>query len=249
MVVIFAVIAVISLNSGTTETAVNEKETDTETKAESDSESLTIFNLGGITLSSYNASTGMAGDVLFSKNGLDAARGQESIFYMFGQRLPKNNADEPQRINPNFEFRGITKPIDLIAAIDGIVIDIKEQSGSSDVELFIVPSENSNWVVGYDHITDVVVEKGQTVKAGQKLGVVAKESSGDYRYELQINNNATDTMHCPTTLLDPSVKTLLGTQITKLASDWTAWYGKDVFGAHTDGCLKPSITAAESEGR
>jgi hypothetical protein len=247
LIVIFAIVAAFSF-SNDAEVATSEP-TDTTEETKSDDDTFVLQNLGGITLGAYSASTGMAGDILFSKSGLDPARGQESIFYMFGQKLPKNSADEPQRINPNFEFKGIAKPIDIIAAIDGIVVDIKQQSQSDDVELFIVPSEDSDWVVGYDHITDVTVAKGETVKVGQKLGVIAKENSGGYRYELQVNNNATDTMHCPTTLLAPTAKSTLAAQITQLATDWAAWYGKDVFGAHTNGCIVDSLTAAESEGR
>ncbi len=249
LLVVFVSIVAYSLrnNDAATSQETDIKENDTSTTAGTDKPILQ--NLGGVTLAAYNSSTGLAGDIKFSKDGIDAARGQESIFYMFGQKLPKNSATDPQRINPNFEFKGIAKQIDIIAALDGIVVDIKQQSGSNDYELFLIPSEDSPWVIGYDHLVNLAVKKGDTVKAGQKLGLIAPENSGGYRYELQINNNDEDAMYCPLELLDQDVQSTIGGQITQLATDWVSWYGKDVYGTHVGGCVKSTLTAAESEGR
>ncbi len=249
LVIIFVVVTVLASRTGGKSDGPSAAESETVESEDSSAAQLKLQNLGGITLAAYNAASGLAGDIKFSKNGLDTARGLETPFFMFGQNLPKNSVDEPQRINPNFEFRNIATQIDIIAAIDGIVVDLKQQPGSNDYEIFLIPNDNSPWVVGYDHVVSPTVKRGEKVKVGQKLGLIAPENSGGYRYELQINNNNDDTMHCPTELLDASVKETISAQITQLAADWVAWYGKDVFGTHTNGCLTPTLTAAKSEGR
>lgn len=246
--IIFAVVAVIGLNKNES-TTEDKEQTTTATDTKNASDTVTLFNLGGVTLAPYNETTGTAGDIKFSKNSLDAASGKESLVFLFGQKLPKNSGDTVQRINPNFEFGGLDRPIDLVAAIDGIVAHIEQQQESNDYEVFLSPKENSDWVVGYDHVTNLTVKKGEAVKVGQKLGVAGKQNSGDYRYELQINNNNTDTMHCPTALLDSSVKATYAAALTQLVTDWQTWYGKSTYPTLTEGCTAPSITAAVSEGR
>lgn len=232
-------------NNTTTTSQLEERKNSGETK---EGGRPVLYNLGGVLLAKYDDTTGMAGDIKFTKDGLDTSRGHDTHFYLFGQKLPKNSESEPQRINPNFEFGGIAKQIDIISAIDGVVVNIQQQTGSSDYEVFLSNTENGSWVIGYDHLVDLKVKKGDRVTVGQKLGLVAKQNSGDYRYELQVNDEDNKLMYCPVELLETSIRSTAAAQITQLVSDWTDWYGKDVFGAHTGGCIKPSITVAESEG-
>lgn len=251
LLILFGVIAANSL-SGTSDQSTekaSEEQVNTEIDADNYNNKPILYNLGGITLAKYNAATGMAGDIEFTKDGLDPASGKETPVFLFGQKLPRNSESEPQRINPNFEFGGIKKQIDIISAIDGFVVHIEQQADSSDYEVFLSNKENGTWVVGYDHLVNLTVKKGDAVKVGQKLGLVAKQNSGDYRYELQINDEGEKLMYCPIELLDESVQSTIAGQITQFTTDWTAWYGKDVFGHNVGGCVKPSITVAESEGR
>lgn len=219
----------------------------TRTTANNDAQPV-LKNLGGITLGAYNASTGQAGDIAFSKDDIDVSAGLEMPVFLFGQALPRRNPDEPQRLNPNLEFAGIATPINLVAAFDGVVAFVKQQPDSADYEVFLSPEENSPWVLGYDHVSGVTVKRGDAVKTGQTLGQAAKYKSS-YRYELQINNEGADTMHCPVLLLDPTVQQTYATQLTQFAKDWDEWYGEAVYPTHDGGCLQPSLTAAESEGR
>lgn len=251
LLIIFGVLTAYSFTKTGNETNEqnSDQQKDTEIDAENYNSKPVLYNLGGITLAKYDATTGMAGDIKFSKDGLDPARGKETPVFLFGQKLPKNSESEPQRINPNFEFGGISKQIDIISAIDGVVVHIEQQAESSDYEVFLSNKDNGTWVIGYDHLVNLTVKKGDTVKVGQKLGLVAKQNSGDYRYELQINDEKEKLMYCPIELLDGSVQSTIAGQLTQLTTDWTTWYGKDVFGQHIGGCIKPTITTAESEGR
>lgn len=203
-----------------------------------------LYNLGGVDLAGIE----------FNQYRLDPEQGQVASVYLFGQPLPQHSPDEPLRINPNLEFGGLTEPIDIISATDGVVGFIRQQSDSADYEVFIMPSTDSAWTIGYDHLTDIQVEQNQIVTAGTVLGKAAVTNQGDYRYELQINQdaNGTTTMYCPTDLLDPSVKTdwqvALDAFISNWNTDYEAIYGELAYPEQTGGCVQPTVTLAESEG-
>jgi len=72
--------------------------------------------------------------------------------YVFGDILPGT----PVRQNPNFEFASMKEGTELISALDGIVAFIRQQPETNDYEVFIAPSEQSQWVVGYDHVVNLV---------------------------------------------------------------------------------------------
>ncbi len=210
-----------------------------------------LFNLGGIEIEPFDSSTGLSGDIVFTKDTLREQDGLSTPIVLFGQKLPKSPG-QPQRINPNFEFRSLNSPIDIISAIDGVVVFIKEQPEANDYEVFLSKFDGSNWVIGYDHVTDLNVKKGDKVKVGQQLGKAALERDRYYRYELQINHeqpNDNTTMTCPTTLLDESVKDKYSKQFKQLEIDWKKWYGKDSFVQNQGGCIKDLLTVKESEGR
>lgn len=204
-----------------------------------------LFNLGGV-----NVHT----DVEFNAQTLDIAHGKNVAVFLFGQPLPQNPG-ELQRINPNIEFGGITTPIELVSAINGIVGFIREQPESNDYEVFLQTHEGSQWVVGYDHVTDVRVQKGQNISVGDVLGLAAQEHSGYYRYELQINHESADDtrMYCPTDLLDDSVKAETVAALNTFVEHWNTQYravfNTDAYTTQSGGCIKPYITTAESEGR
>lgn len=211
----------------------------------------TLFNLGGVSIEPFESNTGFAGDLVFTKDTLREQDGLQTPIVLFGQKLPKSPG-QPQRINPNFEFRSLNSPIEIISAIDGVVVFIKEQPEAKDYEVFLSTFEGSNWVIGYDHVTDLKVKKGDKVKVGQKLGKAALERDRYYRYELQINHeqpNDKTTMICPTQLLDKSVKGKYVEQFKQLEMDWKKWYGKDSFDTNQGGCVKEELTVSESEGR
>lgn len=203
-----------------------------------------LYNLGGAQLPD---------DVEFNQYSLDVASGKTVAVFIFGQPLPAHPG-EPVRINPNIEFGGLKEPIELISAIDGVVGFIQEQPDSNDYEVFLMTQENSQWVIGYDHVTDLQVVQGQAVSVGDVLGKAALENNGYYRYELQINHEEGDdtTMYCPTDLLDASVQTDIQASLDTFVGDWNesyrAVFGTDAYPTQTGGCIQPLVTNAESQG-
>lgn len=231
-------------DSTSTETNTNTRSTKTQ--------DLVLSNLGGVELAAYNSQTKHAGDIQFTTDVLISDIQVETPVILFGQNLPKHQASEPQRINPNLEIHGLSEQIKVIAAIDGVVGFVKQQPGSDDAEVFLQPEKNSDWTIGYDHVVDVQVTQGQQVRVGDVLGKAALDDRFGYYYEFQINqdNTANGTiMHCPTALLTNDIKATQQAAFDQLVSDWEQWYKKDVFPTQSGGCVRTTITAAESEGR
>lgn len=185
----------------------------------------------------------------------DALREYDSMglkgFYPFGDKL---GGKTDTRINPNFEFASLKEGTEVISALDGVVAFIKEQPGSGDSEVFIQPKDGSMWTVGYDHITSVVVQKGQAIKAGAVIGKPARQGNGALRFEIQVNRDqASTTTHvCPSTLLASAVKdTVLG-ELAAMQQEWNTTTGRELYNIAAQnpvGCLKTTMSVNEAEGR
>lgn len=168
-------------------------------------------------------------------------------FYVFGDSLSGG------RHNPNFEFASLKDGTKAVSAIDGVVTFIKEQSETSDFEVFVQPKDGSAWTVGYDHLVNVTVTKGQTVKAGDVLGEPAEQNNGLTRFEVQINKDleGETTHYCPTTFLDEDVKAMVEEKLLEMQKSWESVTGKELYDTDAQdpiGCLKTTLTPAEAEG-
>lgn len=117
-----------------------------------------------------------------------------------------------------------------------------------------MPSEQSQWVVGYDHVTNLAVKKGDKVKVGQRIGDPVRQGNGLLRFEFQVNKEVSksDSLSiCPTTLLDPKVKLSISSQLQALQDQWEAVTGLELYSTSTQnptGCIKQQLTPAESSG-
>lgn len=172
-------------------------------------------------------------------------------FYIFGDPLP---GEGNKRSNPNFEYASIKSGTEIIASIDGIVAFIKEQPDTKDYEVFLQPKENSAWVVGYDHLVNLNVKKGDPIKAGARLGEAAKQNNGLLRFEIQINKelNGTTTHYCPTALLSKSASEKYTPELKDMMQKWETVTGIELYDIDKQspiGCTKTTMSLAEAEGR
>lgn len=171
-------------------------------------------------------------------------------FYVFGDPLPGG------RTNPNFEFSSVKKDAQVVAVMDGVIVHIQEQNENNmtDYEVFLQTSENSIWMIGYDHLINLAVKKGDRVKAGDFLGNPNVQGNGLARFELQVNKEMSTAEHiCPTTLLASSVKNNVLNNLKTMMNTWEEKTGLELYNpdAHNPvGCKdKTTLTPAEAEGR
>lgn len=172
-------------------------------------------------------------------------------FYVFGDKL---GGKSDTRLNPNFEFAAVKPDSAIIAAVSGKVVNIKEQTGSGDAEIFIQPFDGSEWTIAYDHIVNVKVTKGSSVKAGDVLGNAAVQGNGLNRFEIQVNRDqdGQTTHYCPAGLLKSSVKQSLASELKTLQERWEQQTGLELYDSAAQdpvGCLKTTMTVNEAEGR
>ncbi len=169
-------------------------------------------------------------------------------FYVFGDKLSGG------RSNPNFEFSSLEEGTKVVSAIDGIVAHITEQTETKDSEVFIQPKDGSVWTIGYDHIVNLAVKKGDTVKAGDVIGEPAVQNNGLTRFEIQINKDedGQTTHYCPSTLLATSVKEKLLAELGAMQTEWETETGLELYDLTTQdpvGCIKKTMTPSDAEGR
>ena len=173
-------------------------------------------------------------------------------FYVFGDALEGG----PQ--NPNFEYSSLKPGTKVVASIDGVVVFVRAQPESNDFEVFLQPRDGSAWTVGYDHLVNVTVQRGDVVKAGAVLGEPARQNNGLLRFEMQINqdigsgNDLVTTHFCPVLLLAADVRDTLTAELTAMMNQWETFSRLELYDParqQPTGCIKPTLTVAEASGR
>jgi hypothetical protein len=239
-VIAFAAVTVLHKTDDT-----NTKESDqavtnaAENSSKKQSDDLVLQNIG---LDTFD-------NILYDKHALSAYKTDGlKGFYFFGDELPG------ARKNPNFEFSSLKEGTKIIAAIDGTITFIKEQSESSDKEVFLQTNENSQWIIGYDHLVNVTVKKGDKVKAGDVLGEPGVQNNGLRRFEFQVNKKQSggDDVHvCPTTLMSSSLKEGLEKSLSTMMQQWNTLAGFTVYEPALQtpvGCLVDTLTPQQAQG-
>lgn len=235
LVAIFAVVLAVGILGFIGFRVFTAQKTDTpsQTQQQAKSDELAIKNLGLASLDS----------VLVSNDALReyASQGLKG-FYAFGDKLGNTG-----RTNPNFEFSSLKAGTKVVASIDGTVVFVREQSGSADSEVFLQTFDGSAWMIGYDHLANLSVKKGDTVKAGDVLGEPVVQGNGLPRFELQINKKQSDgseLSYCPSALLDSSVKDKQLAELTTMMQQWESTSGLELYDIAAQkpaGCLAETV--------
>ncbi len=116
-------------------------------------------------------------------------------------------------------------------------------------------TKQSNWIIGYDHVTDLKVQKGDKVKVGDVIGAPARQNNGLLRFEFQVNKNKNgqDGIHvCPSTLLAPAVKEAQLKQLRDMQDSWEKTTGLELYDTtkqEPTGCLMKDMTPAYAQGQ
>ena len=182
----------------------------------------------GIDLGYYDATTNKAGDVVFTKEGIEQYG--NLIFTNFGELIKANSARPTDTLSPQPTFI-IPLGTKIRSMVDGVVVRI-EDLYSNDQTVMIASSAESNWIYETEHVINPVVKVGDRVKAGQ---VIAEASTHDSQYhpgfglyEIGILKGGNPPEHvCLFNYLDDSVKEDIFAKLRAFYVSWEAYIGDD----------------------
>ncbi len=193
--------------------------------AENASNTPTIKNLP-INIDKYNPSTGMAGDMKFTKWASMKTGGLEAIFLEYGNKIKASSARE-SRLNPQPTF---VAPLGtkVHSIVDGTVYDVPKLY-SNDYSI-MVQGKDQSVIFETEHVINPLVKKGDKVKAGQVIAEVSNYDShnldGLGLVEMGVLLPGNPPKHaCTFSYLDPSVKDDISAKITQLQNDWESYMG------------------------
>ncbi len=122
------------------------------------------------------------------------------------------------------------------SGISGTVVTVRDQPETCDTEIIIIPEGNDlarpSWVVGYDHIKNVTLARGDKVAVGDRLGTPGSlfyGCDGPGRVELQINNQASGLAHCPLAFMPAATRSESQAAIRTLMMDWNSAVAMSIY--------------------
>ncbi len=192
----------------------------------------------GVNLGYYDAVSNKAGDFTFTKEKLALNR----VFFEYGYVVPANSVGaEKKNPQPTFILPLGSK---VHALVDGTVENVPTlYSGDYSI---MVKTEGSDLIFETEHVINVKVKKGDSVKAGDVIAEVsdydAKNYAGMGLVEIGILKSGNPPSHlCPFDYLDDSIKEETFKKITALQKSWEEYIGDtsihDESSAEVPGCV------------
>ncbi len=198
----------------------------------------------GIELDYFDPATGKAGDLVFMKDAFQEGS-VDQIFMEYGYVIAGNSATNYQsKANPQPTFI-LPVGTKVRSLIDGVVEDVpKLYSGDYSV---MVKGNGSDLIFETEHVMNVVVKKGDSVKAGQVVAEVsdydAKNFGGKYSLlDIGVLKGGNPPQHvCLSDYLDDSIKDETLKKITAIKKSWEEFRGEpdayDESAVVTPGCV------------
>lgn len=194
----------------------------------------------GINLDKYNPTTGKAGDLTFTKEKLQF----DVLFTQYGYLIPGSQTStgkDKSNPQPTFYAPLGTKVTSLV---DGVVVDIPKLY-SDDYSVMVAENKNSQWIYETEHVTNVVVNVGDKVTAGQVVAEVSPHdknaNAGLGLFEIGILKAGNPPQHvCPFAYLDQSVKEDIQNKLRDFYQDWNDYKNKQLYDSSKEsliGCL------------
>lgn len=183
----------------------------------------------GVDVGPYDPETGRAGG--FDFDALQESGGKP-LFY-FGEDLGG-------KLNSAYEYRTAADAT-VYAAIDGVVWSVEQNPDRADYTVLIGPTEGSPVYVDQDHVLEPAVSAGDTVSAGDEIGLTGLwGSDGVGRTEVQVSHFF-GPHYCPLTSVQDGMRSDLEEQVTTLVTEWAEVSGSAVDDQVTrPGCLRES---------
>ena len=187
----------------------------------------------------YDPTTNMAGDFKFTKQKLQFDR----LLMDYGFYIPAS-PDKKAKNNPQPAFI-VPLGTKVMSIVDGVVVDIPKLY-SDDFSVMVARSNNDGELsFETEHVKNVVVKVGDTVKAGDIIAEASDYNSqwtpGFGLVEIGILKGGNPPHHlCPYLFLDPSAKENIFASLKTFYSDWNTYTGKTLYNLSdykTIGCL------------
>lgn len=202
----------------------------------------------GIELGYYAPTTNKAGDIVFTKTGLEAYG--NLLFFDYGAVAEANSAAQ-RRLNPQPTFI-VPLGTKIHSLVDGVVVNVPTLY-SNDYSIQVASSSESSWLYETEHVINPAVKVGDKVTAGQ---VIAEASTHDSQYhpgfglyEIGILHAGNPPEHvCPFNYLDDSIRDDVFAKITDLYKSWEAYWGDDTLYDESKHVVPGCYTLDEIEG-
>lgn len=176
---------------------------------------------------------------------------EDKLFREYAEFL--SNSEGSNKLNAHPEFY-LDPGYKVFAVSPGKVSQIIELEGPDDMLILIKPDDAPGWLIGYEHVSNVIVEVGDRISVEQVLADVSPYKEGLGKTALMVlhgsSGNSSDgiTSYCPFMLLDVSVKDGIMTDIMSHVQSWEQSYG-DVYNDHewvAVGCNFEKMTEEEA---
>jgi hypothetical protein len=174
-----------------------------------------LFDLRGCTAVNCVQNGGEGGDVVYGSGmGWDAP-----LVFGFDFQI------EGKPLSPTYEF--YVKPdAQVRAPVTGTLTRLDLSQNGEDYSLqFSVPGADDFFVM-VDHVQNPTLEVGESVNAGDILGIAGVWSELQGRSEIQINNDFDETAVCPFDLLNEAVKDDYANRLGNVYADFEAVRGE-----------------------
>ena len=181
-----------------------------------------------VSFGDYDSGTGRAGDFVFDAN-------EEKVFLEFNAVV---DSPEGPKLLPTFEYI-VAEDATIYSPVNGEVVRFVFQDDTQDYEISISKNGNAVYTVTIDHITNIVVAKGDKVAPGDVLGNPGTRGGGLGRTELMITNDG-NKAYCPFVYFDETLRGQFEEDVVQLMSDWETFKGDDTIydeaGMEAPGC-------------
>lgn len=171
----------------------------------------------GIRFEPWDKNTNRAGAFIFLPS-------ENKVFLEYGAEVASSEGGT--KILPTFEYR-TASDADVFAAMDGVVTDVTYQDRNQDYAIHIQPALNSPWILEHDHVSNLKISKGDTVKAGDILGKAGTLGGDLGRTEIMLwsSSAARPTTYCPFKYFDPQLLSEYQQKVLRHMKDWEEFKG------------------------
>ncbi|MDP3725444.1 MAG: peptidoglycan DD-metalloendopeptidase family protein [Nanoarchaeota archaeon] len=172
----------------------------------------------GVNFEPWDKNTNRAGAFIFLPS-------EKKVFLEYGVEV--ESSEGGTKILPTFEYR-IAADADVFAAIDGVITKIVYQPQTQDYEILIQPKIHSQWTVGHDHVSNIKVFEGDSVRAGDILGKAGTLGGAFGRTEIMIwgpSSANRPLTYCPFKLFAPELLLEYQQKVSQHMKDWEEFKG------------------------